>query len=162
MPIAGTANMVPAISPLTISCATSSILFPAMSATRLAAIPRSRQSAVFPLAVLPSGPEEEALYVRVRRKVGRLAASTVPAVDQNVAAMGDGERLARVLLDHGDGDAVAIDRDDGGEQRLGSDRRETGGGLVEQKQRGLDHQRHRHGKNLALTTAQRARGMAAL
>ena len=66
-----------------------------------------------------------------------------------------------VLLHHGDRDAVAVDRLDGGEQRLGGDRRQPGRGLVEQQQHRLHHQRHRHREHLTLAAGQRARRAAA-
>ncbi len=89
------------------------------------------------------------------------AVAMVASVDQNVRAMRDGQGLARVLLDHGDGHPVAVDGDDVLEQPLGRDGRQARRGLVEQQHLGLDHQRHRHGQDLPLAARQRACGDAA-
>src|SRR5258708_34087515 len=107
------------------------------------------------------GAEEEALHLRIGRQRIRLAAAAVPAIHHDIAAMGDGEGLARVLLDPGHGDAATVARGDRRKQRLGRDRRETSRGLVEKQQCRLDHHRHPHRQDLALAAAQRAPRMTA-
>src|SRR6516162_4841070 len=51
------------------------------------------------------------------------AGYAVLAIDQDVGAVGDGERLVGILLDHDDRDAIAINLHNGVEQTLGSHRR---------------------------------------
>ena len=67
-------------------------------------------------------PEEDASHVGIAGQRGGGAAAAVAAVHQDVAAAGDGQRLQRVLLDHDDGHAVAVDRADRLEQSLGGRR----------------------------------------
>ena len=75
--------------------------------------------------------------------------------------MRDGERLARVLLDHARSTSPSrLIATMFSNRRFGGDRREAGGRLVQQQHARLDHQRHRHGQDLALAAGERARAHA--
>ena len=67
-----------------------------------------------------------------------------------------------ILLHHGDGDALAVDLADRGEQLLRGDRRQPAEGSSSNSSTRLHHQRHRHRQHLALAARQRARGAMAL
>src|SRR5262249_57217496 len=62
--------------------------------------------------IFMSASQKGAAHVGVARQLGRGAARAVAAVDQDVAAVRDRQRFQRVLLDHRDGDAILIDRED--------------------------------------------------
>src|SRR6185437_6943584 len=82
--------------------------------------------------VLSSSAEKNPPDVGIGGQRPRRSLAMVAAVDENVRAIGDGQGLARILLDYRDRHAVAMDRDDVFEQALRRDRRQTRGRLVEQ------------------------------
>src|SRR5687767_11991325 len=97
----------PGVTFMTVVVAAKAISAPALSSWMLIR-PRCRVSAA----------EEDPPDVRVRGELGGGAGAAVPAVDEDVAARRDRQRLERVLLDHRDGDAVAVDRGDSLEEAL--------------------------------------------
>ena len=78
---------------------------------------------------------------------------------EHIAAVGERERPPRVLLDHHDRDARAVDLGDLLEDRVDERRREPGRGLVEQQYLRVRHQRSRHRDHLPFAAAHRAGGL---
>ena len=72
------------------------------------------------------------------------------ALGQHIAAIGLGERCARVLLDHQHGDAARGEAAHQREQLADHLGRKTGGGLVEHHEARLGHQRPRDRQHLPL------------
>src|SRR5258708_4641619 len=76
---------------------------------------------------------------------------------EHIAAVGDLERLRRVLLDQEDGDALRVDLAHDLEDRLDEDRREAERRLVEHQELRLRHERAADREHLLLAAGERAR-----
>src|SRR6266550_3414061 len=129
-----------------------------------------REPIWFPLIARSASPT--GLRVRLHAQVGFLdlfgceELATRALLDHNprlehVAAMRDLERFMRVLLDQQDRGALRVDLADDGEDRLDEDRRESEGGLVEQHDFGLGHERTAHREHLLLAAGKGARDLRA-
>ena len=105
----------------------------------------------------PSEVELGHLGVAEERVAGALEA--VLAVLEHVAAVGDPEGAAGVLLDHHDRHARAVDVGHGLEHLAHRARGEPRRGLVEQQHRRVGHQGAGHGEHLALASGERARAL---
>src|SRR5215813_14665364 len=80
-----------------------------------------------------SSAEKDTLHVGIAGQLRRGPDQAVAAVHENIPSVGETERLARVLLHHGDGHAVRVYGRDRLEELGGGARGETGRRLVEEE-----------------------------
>ena len=73
----------------------------------------------------PLGAEEKLSDLGIGCQRTGLTGSTILTVHEDGGAVGDGEGLAGVLLDHGDGDPIAVDLSNGIKQLLGGQGRKA-------------------------------------
>ena len=91
------------------------------------------------------------------QQLARRCPAARSAVDHDIAAMGEPERVIGVLLDQEDGELVAlVERADGGEDLLHHQRRQPERRLVEQQQPRPAHQRAADRQHLLLAARERA------
>src|SRR5215469_4774459 len=140
----------------------------AVDATRAAAPPRTARREMREGVVImnnlrgDSSTEKDALHIGIAGQLRRGPGQAVAAVDENIPSMSEPERLARVLLHHGDGHPLRVDGGDGLEELPGGARGEAGRRLVEEQHGRLHHEGHGHGQHLALAAGERARGLSPL
>src|SRR2546430_4104941 len=101
-------------------------------------------------------------HVGVVEQLAPGALEAVAAELQDEAAVRHGQRLLRVLLDHEDGRAVAVDREQRIEHDLDHARVEPQRRLVDHQQSWIQQQRDRHLEDLLLAAGERAGRRAAL
>src|SRR5262249_26896635 len=92
----------------------------------------------------------------VSEQVGSLSLEHHASRRQNVAAVGDGQRHVRVLLDDENRDTCLVHLLDDREAALDEDRREPHRRLVHQQESGPRHQRTAHRDHLLLAARERA------
>src|SRR5215470_1433752 len=108
-----------------------------------------------------SPPEVHALDVFAGHQRGRRSLGREPTDLEQVRVVSDLERLARVLLDHEDGQAPRVDLPDLLEETLHDFRREAERRLVHDQEPRLRDQRARDREHLLLTARERAGELAA-
>src|SRR6266446_2403798 len=111
---------------------------------------------------LPSHAEVRALHVLVVEEVAAGSGEHDAAVLEHVAAPGQGQRLAGVLLDQQDRGALVVDLADDPEDLLHDPRGQLERGLVQYQQARARHERAADGQYLLLVARYGAGGLAAL
>src|SRR5688572_27242313 len=100
-------------------------------------------------------------YVGILEQLAARAFEAVASELEHEASMRHGQRLLRVLLDHQDRRAFAVDLRDRIEDDLDHARIEAERRFVDQEQLGAEQERDRHLEDLLLAAGQRARLAAA-
>src|SRR3972149_10349621 len=100
--------------------------------------------------------ERGRLRLGAAEQFGSGAAYGDPAIDHDIAAMGELERVIGALLDEENSQALGVEGPDRSEDLLHDQRRQAERRLVQQEQSGASHQRAGDGQHLLLAARQRA------
>src|SRR5712692_2328155 len=101
-------------------------------------------------------PQEAALDVLVRVEVRRRAMVHDLSLAHHVDAVGDAQRERHVLLDEQDAQALALETDEHAPDLADDNRGQALGGLGEQKEARVGHERAADGEHLLFASRQRA------
>src|SRR5438132_1691258 len=111
---------------------------------------------------MPAAFEVGGSDLRTLQQLGPGARQRDRAVDHDIAAMSELERMKGVLLDQEDRDPVArVEVAHDGKNLLRDQRRETERGLVEQQETRPSHERARDREHLLLAARERASALVA-